>query len=226
MRALRFAMLPLLVGTSLVAQSPTSSPWSAPLTVAPRLAVYLDGAGLGDDRVRAGLEVRIARGWTLGIATSQTGIFRIDGSSWYSVDTSYAASSLELALRSYVVRLPFNRGGNALALYVGAFARHQDHTTRSSRIGAGSGTRRVDPIPDVPLPPDVPPMGILLSPSSTESASGWEPGAEIGLRLVSRGPAFIDLGASFTWVRYDDSALGLRVGNFEPRLVAAVGVGW
>lgn len=222
MRSLRLAGLALLFPTSLVAQLPTSS---LALRATPRVAFYLDGGGLENDRIRAGVEMRIVRGWTLGFAMSQTRITRTTGNAWDLVDTSYGASETDVALRCYPVRLVLPGGAHALQAYVAVLAAYGSYTSSAKLSGFRGNAPRVTPIPDVPLPPPEPPPRYVIWQDASRG-SGWQPGVEIGVRLSFSGPGFIDLGASVRHVAVARPALGLSVGDTETRLVAAVGVGW
>ncbi|MDP3774786.1 MAG: hypothetical protein Q8Q85_11030 [Gemmatimonadales bacterium] len=89
-----------------------------------------------------------------------------------------------------------------------------------------------------PLPPDslltpppdsgyYPPIYIPPSVSRfTRNLRGWEPGVEIGVRLIPASPVFIDVGGWFKFVTVDDPMQRIRPGDVDSRFVVAVGIGW
>jgi hypothetical protein len=208
MHALRLTLLPLLVATSLAAQSPTSSSNSAPAAVAPGRSVFFDVAALVGSRQRLGLEPVVLGRWTVGFivtrvdtgGTSQGqvnlpfGLFQVSlpcpapGCSGTYVTPTYIAWSVDVAVRYY----PPLRSRRFM-LYLGEFLGYDWRT-----FGAGVNSYR----------------------------AGLEPGAEIGLRARALGPLFVDVGGWFKLVRLDDPTQNVRPGGIDSRFVAAVGVGW
>jgi len=247
MCALRLAILPLLVATSLAAQAPPPASGSpTPVAVvAPRRTAFFDVAALVDSRERFGLEPLVFGRWTVGligghrhsnaspqlIAYTQpggggtatppalcpiTGCPQVyPGSPW-----SYNAWSLDLAVRYYPTVLSLSAPQRRLMMYFGEFVGYHRRTLSQVLY------------PPVPLagtgiPCTVP--GCFAPPSpftERQRFTGWEPGAEIGARLIPLAPVFVDVGGWLTLVTVDDPTQRSRPGQLDARLVAAVGIGW
>ena len=249
MRSLRLAVLPLLVATSLAAQAPEPS-HQAPTpaaAVAPLRTAFLDLAALVGDRQRFGLEPLVFGRWTVGLIGSHYST----GSPSYSVNpigypdvggaavptilciapgcpvptpataSSYTAWSLDFAVRYYPAALSSSDPRRRLMLYIGEFVGYQWRT-----------------LTEVSYPP----VAVPLAGSSQgvpcaypgcsgqfiqkQRFTGWEPGAEVGVRLRPLEPVFVDVGGWFKIVGVDDPTQRIRPGQLDARLVVAVGVGW
>jgi hypothetical protein len=245
MRALRLAVLPLLVATSLAAQAPTDS--SAPVTpiavVAPKRTASFDLAALVGNRQRFGLEPLVFGRWTVGLigshystgsptyygnvvthldlpGTVTIGLCPIEGCPPTSSGSSsrYTAWSLDFAVRYYPAALSLNDPHRRLMVYIGEFLGYQwrTFTWTSYPVAFASGAGTPCAFPGCSGPPA----------TVTQHLTGWEPGAEVGVRLKPLEPLFIDVGGWFKLVTVDDPTQRLRPGQLDSRLVAAVGVGW
>jgi hypothetical protein len=251
MRSLRLAILPLLVATSLAAQAPpTPAETSAPTAVlSPRRTAFFDVAALVDDRQRFGLEPLVFGRWTVGLVgthtrtttasqaigyanplanTIPTGLCTIEGCPpYYGSGASYNAWSLDLAVRYYPAALSFNNARRRMMVYVGEFIGYHQRTVEQPTyvypLGAGGHPVPMDSV--VTYPPTPYPGG-SYSPTNKSRLTGWEPGAEIGVRLIPLEPVFIDVGGWFRLVTIDDPMQSIRPGQLDSRLVVAVGIGW
>ena len=249
MRSLRLAVLPLLVATSLAAQAPepsnqTPTPAAA---VAPLRTAFFDVAALVGSRERFGLEPLVFGRWTVGLIGSHysTGAPGYYGNSIDVPDlgggsaptilcispgcpvptpatsSSYTAWSIDFAVRYYPAALSLRDPRRRLMVYIGEFVGYQWRTL----------TQNLYPPVAVPLtgsspsPPCAYP-GCSGSVTSSQRFTGWEPGAEIGVRLEPLGPLFVDVGGWFKIVGVDDPTQRVRPGHLDSRLVVAVGIGW
>jgi hypothetical protein len=236
MRSLRLAILPLLVAASLAAQAP--APSNAPATpaaaVAPDRTAFFDVAALIGSRERFGLEPLVFGRWTVGLVaahshsgasapvlTAPIGIpdavmpcpsFGC-GPQYPAGWSSYNAWSLDFAARYYPAALTSSDARRRFMVYVGEFVGYQWRTI--NRISYA-----------YPLFAPCPAPGCTDPVNETQRLSGWEPGAEIGMRLRPLEPLFIDVGGWFKLVRLNDPTQRLRPGDLDSRLVVAVGVGW
>jgi hypothetical protein len=231
MRVLRLAVVLLLIATPLAAQSPTSSPYSAPASVTSAWSVFVDPAALLDGRLRLGFETLVFDGWTLDVAASRTRSSSVTVDSGYACDwfgwscgmtyrgtsSRYSGGSVEAAARYYPAALSFNRSRSAVGVYVGAFVGYywsaDDRWENWMRV---SRYLHAQPYPDRPISTP------LLAPTPVNTpaprhVSTWDGGAQIGVRLVPRSPVFLDVSGYFTWA---------TIGRWTSRFAAAVGVGW
>ena len=236
MRAVRLAVLPLLVATSLAAQTPPSRRDSAPAAaVVPRRSASFDVAALVDGEQRFGLEPLVFGRWTIGLVgahrgtrVSQTVVPPVGiipqvipcaqpGCGPYQSGSSTSAWSLDLAVRYYPAFLSVNGPGHQLMLYVGEFIGYHRRTLTGTAypLPLAGGT--------YPAPPN--PMNYVPA-AEPQILSGWEPGAELGVRLLPLGPLFLDVGGWFKLVTIDDPTARLRPGQVDARLVVAAGIGW
>jgi len=249
MRSLRFAVLPLLVATSLAAQAPEPSiaPPAPVAAAAPARTAFLDLAALVGDRQRFGLEPLVFGRWTVGLigshystgsptyygtpvvtdlnvpGTVTIGLCPIGGCppTGSGSTSSYAAWSLDFAVRYYPAALSLNDPRRRLMVYIGEFVGYQWRTI----------TQVSYPPVAVPLAGSTQAMPCAYPGCSgqviqKQHFTGWEPGAEVGVRLKPLDPLFIDVGGWFKIVGVDDPYQRLTPGQVDARLVAAVGVGW
>ncbi len=230
MRALRLAVPPLLLATTLVAQSPTPSWTTVPPSGGYAWSVFFDPGAPLDGRPRLGVEARVVDGWTLNVAASRARTSRLDLQygyfcGWFWCEYEYRGTgtrhldwSVEVAVRHYPVTLAFDRGRSLIAIYVAGYIGYYANSDErwAASTSAGLWTRPA-PSPDAPLSavPLLPPS--LLSPPATQRASSWDGGAQLGVRLMPRAPVFVDVTGSCAWV---------TIGRCDARLAAAVGVGW
>jgi len=251
MRAIRLAVLPLLVATSLAAQAPEpSSRTPTPVAaVAPLRTAFFDLAALVGSRQRFGLEPLVFGRWAVGLVGSHysTGsptldqpypvtfapnaggtvvidVCPIEGCPTIptaSASSSYTAWSLDLAVRYYPAALSLSSPRQRLMVYVGEFVGYQWRTLNEVLY---------------------PPVAVPLEASSQAVAcpapgcsgpiverrhfTGVEPGAEVGVRVEPLGPLFVDVGGWFKLVTVDDPTQDARPGHLDARLVVAVGIGW
>ncbi|HVO36492.1 MAG TPA: hypothetical protein VMT21_13045, partial [Gemmatimonadales bacterium] len=227
MRSLRFAVLPLLVATSLAAQAPEPSiaPPAPVAAAAPARTAFLDLAALVGDRQRFGLEPLVFGRWTVGLigshystgsptyygtpvvtdlnvpGTVTIGLCPIGGCppTGSGSTSSYAAWSLDFAVRYYPAALSLNDPRRRLMVYIGEFVGYQWRTI----------TQVSYPPVAVPLAGSTQAMPCAYPGCSgqviqKQHFTGWEPGAEVGVRLKPLDPLFIDVGGWFKIVGVDD----------------------
>lgn len=148
----------------------------------------------------------------------------------------YRAWSLDLSARYYPAAFSFSNPRQRLMLYVGEFIGYHKRRVEQSLIYYYGCLYCESPPPLPPRdamfapPPDtgyIPPPIIPPSLSRVvQNLRGWEPGVEIGVRLIPASPVFIDVGGWFKLVTVDDPMQRVRPGDVDSRLVVAVGVGW
>ena len=240
MRALRFAVLPLLVAVSLAAQvppGPAADP--APATaVAPRRSAFFDVAALVNDEQRFGIEPLVFGRWSIGLVGAHRGTHETQAlvppvgvqplivpcpepgcSAPYGSSTGYDDWSFDLAVRYYPTFLSMDGPGHRLMVYVGEFIGYHQRTITTSAYAVplgeqpAAGASSSNPVAPTPI-------------SDRQRFSGWEPGAELGVRVLPLGPLFVDVGGTFRLVTIDDPTQPLRPGQVDARLVASVGLGW
>jgi hypothetical protein len=249
MRTLRLAVLPLLIATSLAAQTPAPStaPPAPVAAVAPARTAFFDLAALVGNRQRFGLEPLVFGRWTVGLigshystgspdnygpvvtnldlpGTVAIGLCPIQGCpppTSTGSSSRYTAWSLDFAVRYYPAALSLNDPHRRLMVYIGEFLGYQSRTL----------TQAYYPPVAVPLAGSTPSLpcaypGCPYPVTETERFTGWEPGAEVGVRLRPLEPLFVDVGGWFKIVGVDDPTQRLRPGQLDSRLVAAVGIGW
>ena len=246
MRALRLAVLPLLVATSLAAQSPPASSGAAspPAFVAPKRTAFFDVAALVDNRQRFGLEPLVFGRWTVGLigthartrssgptvyygspvpeATNGSGACPCCACSPISDGASYDEWSLDLAVRYYPAVLSFNDPRRRFMMYIGEFVGYHRRTvTRTSYVTPIGYAPPIVTDSTTPVPPSY-----YYPVADRQRLTGWEPGAELGVRLIPLVPVFIDVGGWFKLVTIDDPTQHFRPGQVEARLVVAAGIGW
>jgi hypothetical protein len=218
--ALRLAVLPLLVAASLAAQAPPSTTEaSTPVAaVSPVRGAFFDLAALAGDRARLGFEPLKLGPWTIELvaAHSRTSTVLMDTHPLLPPGTPGPIGSkvsegwsLDVAVRYYPA--PFAVGGphRGLSPYVGTFLGYHTRT-----VSIESDLTVIDGVTGLPVP------------SPIQRLTGFEPGAEAGLRLSRLGPLFLDVGGWFQLVTIDDPTRSVRPGQMDVRLVAAVGLGW
>jgi hypothetical protein len=249
MRSLRLALLPLLVATSLAAQTPAPStaPPAPVAAVAPARTAFFDLAALVGNRQRFGLEPLVFGRWTVGLIGSHysTGsptyyqsyatpnvpgstvdpvICTMDGcppTANGGATSGYVAWSLDFAVRYYPAALSLNDPRRRLMVYIGEFVGYQWRTlTQVLYPPVAVPLAGSTPVAPCPYP------GCSGQFIQKQNFTGWEPGAEVGVRLKPLDPLFIDVGGWFKLVTVDDPTQRLRPGQLDARLVAAVGIGW
>jgi hypothetical protein len=248
MRALRLAVLSLLVATSLAAQAPPASSGAAApsAAVAPLRSAFFDVAALVDSRQRFGLEPLIFGRWTVSLIGTHRStsapqqmiaygplvpaasplmcpITGCPPGPYPGSSSSYEAWSLDLAVRYYPAVLSFNDPRRKLMVYVGEFVGYHRRTITQPIYAvplAGPA------IPDTLSLPPVAPSSPYYFPGDRQRLTGWEPGLEAGVRLIPLAPVFVDVGGWFKLVTIDDPTLPIRPGQVDARLVVAVGIGW
>jgi hypothetical protein len=144
-------------------------------------------------------------------------------------EPKYRAWSLDLSVRYYPASLTLSGPRQRAMVYVGEFVGYHRRRVEQSYTYYGC------PYCEYPPPADtmaMPPDSSTFAPPPVyfnrvvQNLHGWEPGVEIGIRLIPAGPVFIDVGGWFKLVTVEDPMQRLRPGDLDSRLVVAVGIGW
>ena len=219
-RPVRLAVLPLLVAASLAAQAPPPAGIApSPLAVAtPLRTAFFDVSTIAGGRVRFGLEPwRVGR-WAIGLVATheRSSVILMDthpllppgvpGPVGSKVSDGW---SLDLAVRYYPAPLAVGGPHRGLSPYVGTFLGYHTRT-----VSIESDYMAVDGATGLPVP------------SPIQRLTGFEPGAQVGLRLTPLAPLILDVGGWFTLVTFHDPTRSVRPGQIDARLVAAAGFGW
>lgn len=157
----------------------------------------------------------------------------------YDGDEHYRAWSADLALRYYPSILSFENGPSRMMVYVGEFVSYHWRTWDEQVVYYYDGTRGPymapqDTVIEPPRPDSVPiiirppyPYPIVPGPNPIRhSLHGFEPGVEVGVRLLPLGKLFVEVGGRFTLVTIEDPRRRTRPGDVESRLTIAAGFGW
>ena len=245
MSCLRVTALSLVVGTMLGAQPAHAQPRREPLPLKQSLSFDLSAAL--DDRWRLSVEPLVIGRFTLGLSGSHTtgvdrpsqeivyetfALRRLDRSfapclpeygSCYPFpdgEPSYRASSLALHARWYPAALSRDGDRQAFAVYIGEFLSYEK--------------RRIS-WPQWISPPYYPPTDSLViviprpptpGPTWVQHLHGWEPGAEIGARVMMGRHVLIDVGGTVRVATLEDPLARRRPGRTDARFVVAIGIGW
>lgn len=135
----------------------------------------------------------------------------------------YRASELSLRARWYPAAWSRDRDRQRYGIYIGEFLSYNVR-----RIELPQTSWRNWPPIDPYTPPDSAyPMPIpTIGPGWVQRLRGWEPGAEIGARVLIGGRVILDFGSSVRIVTLDDPLSALRPGQADARFVLLVGVSW
>lgn len=133
-------------------------------------------------------------------------------------NSGYRAWSFNLHARWYPALLSFGGRRQSASVYFGEFiGYHERRTSQTIYYGC----------PMCAIPQDTtiyyPPGG----PSAfTQTVHGWEPGVEVGVRLLPMRHVVMDVGGRFRLATISDYQSRTQPGSLDSRLVVAVGVGW
>lgn len=145
---------------------------------------------------------------------------------YYPDNPEYRAWSFDLSARYYPAALSFSNPNHKLMIYLGEFIGYH-----SRRIKWQNTCYYCYYVGDAPVPEDslffAPPnQSIYPGPGFIQRLHGFEPGAELGVRLMPVPTVFIDVGGWFKLVTIQDPLLRDQPGDVDARLVVAVGIGW
>lgn len=238
MQRIRFVVVlaaALASATPLAAQSGRAAPMLQSVT--------FDVVGAFDQRWRAQIEPLVFGRFTVGISGGYS--TQNDGLGYYPyplrpqipcpIDmlcTSggglgngppYKAWSVDLAARWYPAALSFGGRRQAVAFYLGEFVGYHERRLDQQVIFYGCPACAVPA--DTLLPPP-PPLGVPQYASLTQKLTGFEPGFEVGLRILPARHVVLDVGGRFRLATIEDPYQRLRPGDLDARLVVGVGVGW
>ena len=247
MSTFRACLLTLVATTALDAQSAPAQARGEPLPL--QQAISFDVSAALDDRWRLTVEPLVIGRFTIGLSGSRTTVVdrptqpdiyrtiatrRVDLSlapcdprfpcyPMPSDEPTYRASSLALHVRWYPAALSRDGERQRFAVYIGEFLSREDR-----RI---SWPQWIFPPYDAPgAPPDsiviVIPRPQLPGPSWVQRLRGWEPGVELGARMMMGRRVLIDVGGTIRVATLDDPLSRRRPGQTDARLVLALGFGW
>ncbi len=240
----RTCLLTLATTTVLCAQSAQAQARGAPLPL--RQALSFDLSAALDDRWRLTVEPLVIGRFTLGLSGSHTSetdrpeqplLYRSfaepardlpfapclpEYSSCFPIpsgEPTYRASSLALHARWYPAALSRDGERQSFAVYIGEFLSYEK--------------RRIS-YPQWITPPYYPTDSLIIviprpptpGPAMVQRLSGWEPGAEIGARVMMGRHVLIDVGGMVRVTTLDDPLARRRPGKTDTRFVVAVGIGW
>ena len=137
-----------------------------------------------------------------------------------SGEPTYRASSLALHVRWYPAALSRDRDRQQFAVYIGQFLSHEERRISQPQWIYPQYTPPFDSLGIYP------PMAPSFGPSWVQRLRGWEPGAEIGARLMMGRHLLIDTGVTVRIVTLDDPLARRRPGQTDARFVLAIGFGW
>ena len=144
--------------------------------------------------------------------------------------STYRAWSLDLSVRYYPAPLTLTGPRQRAMVYVGEFIGYHKRRLDQRILYYGCPyCEAPPPVDSLGLPP--PDSSFFAPPqpyynSFVRNLHGWEPGVEVGVRLIPAGPVFVDVGGWFKLVTVEDAMQRIRPGNVDSRLVVAVGIGW
>jgi len=241
--ALMTCVATCVVSAAIGAQSAPSSSPRTPMPLRQTLTVDL-GAAL-DERWRLTVEPLVLGRFTLGLSGSRTteavqsvpqilySVTRLDpfapclpGGQCYPFPTgapTYRASSLALHARWYPAALSRAGDRQGFAVYVGEFLSREER-----RISWPEWiSPPYSPFPDTLLIPGIPrPIAPWIGPAWVQQLRGWEPGAELGARVMMGNRVLIDVGGEVRVATLDDPFARRRPGRTDARFAVAIGIGW
>ena len=159
--------------------------------------------------------------------------------SYYGDTPRYRAWTAAFTVRFYPASFAFRNGASRMMVYAGAHAGFRWSMWDESVVYYGC--------PNCVYPMDAPPSGRAPRPTPADSVlvmppyrypiipgpnpihhsrGGFEPGLDVGVRLLPVGPLFLEVGGRFTLVTADDPMRRTAPGDVESRLVLAAGLAW
>lgn len=161
---------------------------------------------------------------------------------YYAGDSPrYRAWTAAFTARFYPASFSFRNGASRMQVYAGGHAAYRWSSWDESVVYNGcpycayplagsavGGSPRPTPADSVIVMPPNPypyPVPCCLSPVR-HSRGSFEPGLDVGVRLLPIGPLFVEVGGRFTLVTADDAMRRTMQGDVESRLVLAAGLAW
>lgn len=130
----------------------------------------------------------------------------------------YRATSLGFQVRWYPAALSRDLDGQRFGLYLGESLTYDVRRVRW---------------PEYIMPPiAVPDSGVVViiprpaMPVGTQHVRGWEPGAELGARLMLGKRVLLEVGGAMRWVTLNDPLEMRQPGSVAGRFNLALGVAW
>jgi|GEM_PF-6973459 len=152
----------------------------------------------------------------------------------------YRAWTAALTVRYYPASFSFRNGGSRMQVYAGGHAAYRWSSWDESIVyngcpycayplggSASGGTPLPTPADSGIVMPPNPYPPIFGGPNPVRHSRGsFEPGLDVGVRLLPIGPLFVEVGGRFTLVTADDAMRRTMQGDVESRLVLAAGFAW
>ncbi len=218
-----------------------AAPVAAARVPAPVLqTVGFDIAAAVDQRWRLSLEALVFGRWSVGLSGTYTTHPTGSGYAYYAYggtdpiypctinsclpypNVDYRAWSFDLSARYYPAVLSLGNARQRVSVFVGEYISYgQREITTDEFAYCPVCAQPVDTLvqpPYNPLP--------QVFPGITTKLEAFEPGVELGLRLMPARNVFLDVGGNFRLVRMDDPWSVKRPGDIDPKLVVAFGIGW
>jgi len=136
-----------------------------------------------------------------------------------SGEPTYRASSLALHARWYPAALSRDGDRQAFAVYIGEFLSYEKR-----RIAWPQWS--ITPYVPADSFAMIPPWPPISGPAWVQHLRGWEPGAEIGARVMMGRHVLIDVGGTIRVTTLEDPLARRRPGGTDARFVVAIGVSW
>ena len=136
-----------------------------------------------------------------------------------SAEPTYRASSLAFHARWYPPALSRNGDRQAFAVYVGEFLSYEKRRISWPQWISSPYDPTDSLIIVIPRPP-------TPGPEWVQRLRGWEPGAEIGARVMMGRHVLLDVGGTVRVATLEDPLARRRPGRTDARFVVALGIGW
>jgi len=193
----------------------------------PARTVTFDAASAFEQRYRASVEAAVFGRFTIGASASFAhddlrGAVIVppnadpclpDVACWpaFTEGSAYRAFSIDLSARWYPRALSWRRGDQSAGLYLGEFIGYHHRTLRSPIVFG--------------CPPEM-----LCAQGGADpnvmTMTGFEPGAEIGLRFMPTPRFVADVGGRFRLATFEDAFTRQSPGDVDARLVIGLGLRW
>jgi hypothetical protein len=239
MRSIRLALLALPAAAALSAQTRPAAHTPMPVLQ----TVTFDVAAAFQQHYRAAIEPLVFGRFAIGISGEYTTETNAPGYIAYPLDfcpvnmlcatggssdgADYRAWSFNLHARWYPALLSLGGPRQSASVYLGEFIGY--HERRMNQViyyGCPNCYYPPQPQDTTVIPPNPYPYP-YPGPSNLEQVlHGWEPGVELGVRLLPMRHVVMDIGGRFRLATIADYQSGTMPGGVDSRLVVAVGLAW
>jgi len=205
-----------------------------------RPSVSLDLAALADGELRASIQPLVVGRTALGVSLARWW----GGAPVYPVplETQLLAPSaaatlhpareymVDVSMRVYPLSLSSAKAGHRISGYVGGFLGfHRREFDQTVQYGCVAGEPIVCPLVGSSGGSAIPCL-VPCQPVPTQAArtisNGFEPGAEVGVRVTPLGDLFFEVGGWARVITFSDPTGRFEDGQLDSRLTLAVGLGW